>query len=65
MAQKRVAIVTNTTVADLYLAALERTLQSAGVDSIRIVLPDGGVMWIDETGRSWFEPAPEFIDALE
>lgn len=39
--RKNVAIVTNTTVAPLYLATLTNTLQAAGVTVIPIVLPDG------------------------
>lgn len=40
---KRVAIVSNTTVAPLYLASLQHTLQSIGVSSVDIILPDGEV----------------------
>ncbi len=39
--QKRVAIVTNTTVAPLYLERLRMGLESHGVAAISIVLPDG------------------------
>lgn len=39
--RKRVAIVSNTTVAPLYLERLQRTLQSIGVSSVNIILPDG------------------------
>jgi len=39
--RKHVAIVTNTTVAPLYLDKLTQTLQSAGVSVIPIILPDG------------------------
>lgn len=39
--RKHVAIVTNTTVAPLYLDQLTRTLQGAGVSVIPIILPDG------------------------
>lgn len=39
--RKHVAIVTNTTVAPLYLNALTQTLESEGVHVIPIVLPDG------------------------
>lgn len=39
--RKHVAVVTNTTVAPLYLDKLTRTLQQAGVKVIPIVLPDG------------------------
>ncbi len=41
LAQKRAAIVTNTTVAPLYLDALKRALDDAGVAGISIILPDG------------------------
>ncbi|MGQ0523293.1 MAG: 3-dehydroquinate synthase [Betaproteobacteria bacterium] len=39
--QPRAAVVTNATVAPLYLPALCRALESRGVGAIRIVLPDG------------------------
>ena len=39
--QKRVMVVTNTTVAPLYLAQLTATLESAGVKVAKVVLPDG------------------------
>jgi len=39
--QKKAAIVTNTTVAPLYLGPLQETLQSAGVAVVPVVLPDG------------------------
>lgn len=39
--RKHVAIVTNTTVAPLYLDKLSQTLQAAGVTVIPIILPDG------------------------
>ena len=39
--RKRVAIVTNTTVAPLYLQRLLQTLQRIGVSSLPIILPDG------------------------
>ena len=39
--RKRAAIVTNTTVAPLYLAKLQQTLQSIGVSSVATILPDG------------------------
>jgi len=41
LAMKQVAIVTNTTVAPLYLDALSGALAEAGVDIVPIVLPDG------------------------
>lgn len=37
----RAAIVTNTTVAPLYLERLQQTLKSIGVSSVPVVLPDG------------------------
>ncbi len=43
LAQKRAAIVTNTTVGPLYLERLQKTLEGAGVQVIPIVLPDGEV----------------------
>jgi 3-dehydroquinate synthase len=39
--RKRVAIVTNTTVAPLYLEKLQHTLQSIGIGSVTVILPDG------------------------
>jgi 3-dehydroquinate synthase len=39
--RKRVAIVTNTTVAPLYLERLVNTLRSVGISSHEVVLPDG------------------------
>lgn len=39
--RKHVAIVTNTTVAPLYLEALKQSLQAEGVTVIAIILPDG------------------------
>lgn len=41
LAQKRVAIVTNVTVAPLFLERFAERLAAAGVDVVRIVLPDG------------------------
>ena len=41
LSQKRVAIITNTTIAPLYLNRLKTTLTSAGIECIEIVLPDG------------------------
>ena len=41
LAQPRVAVVTNETIAPLYLDGLRGTLQAAGVDVLPIVLPDG------------------------
>jgi shikimate kinase/3-dehydroquinate synthase len=39
--RKRVAIVSNTTVAPLYLETLQRTLHSVGISNVTIILPDG------------------------
>jgi len=39
--RKRVAIISNTTVAPLYLAQLQNTLCSIGVNGVEIILPDG------------------------
>ena len=39
--RKRAAIVTNTTVAPLYLEKLQHTLQAIGVSSVTVILPDG------------------------
>jgi len=39
--QKQVAIVTNTTVAPLYLARVAQPLRDAGVQVVEIILPDG------------------------
>jgi len=39
--RKRAAIVTNTTVAPLYLEKLRQTLQAIGVSNMPIILPDG------------------------
>lgn len=47
--RKHVAIVTNTTVAPLYLETLQKTLEKAGVKVIPIVLPDGEVYKNSET----------------
>ncbi len=41
LAQKRVAVVTNTTVAPLYLDRVTQALSAAGVQALPIVLPDG------------------------
>jgi 3-dehydroquinate synthase len=55
--QKRVMVVTNTTVAPLYLAPLTATLESAGVKVARVVLPDG------EAYKNW-ETLNLIFDAL-
>ena len=47
--RKRVAIVTNTTVAPLYLERLQKTLQEIGVHSVPVILPDGEVYKTSET----------------
>jgi 3-dehydroquinate synthetase len=47
LAQKRVMVVTNTTVAPLYLAQLKATLEAAGVKMAEVVLPDG------ESFKNW------------
>jgi 3-dehydroquinate synthase len=47
--RKHVAIVTNTTVAPLYLDKLTHTLQNAGVKVIPIILPDGEAYKNSET----------------
>jgi 3-dehydroquinate synthase len=41
LARKQVAIVTNTTVAPLYLDVLSKSLAAEGVDIVPIILPDG------------------------
>ncbi|MBI5938427.1 MAG: 3-dehydroquinate synthase [Betaproteobacteria bacterium] len=57
LAQKRAAIVTNTTVGPLYLERLQKTLEGAGVQVIPIVLPDG------EAYKTW-ETLNLIFDAL-
>lgn len=47
--RKHVAIVTNTTVAPLYLEALTQALQEQGVSVIPIILPDGEAYKTSET----------------
>lgn len=47
--RKHVAVVTNTTVAPLYLSQLTQTLESAGVSVIPIILPDGEAYKNSET----------------
>lgn len=39
--RRRAAIITNTTVAPLYLAQLQATLEQLGVSSVPVILPDG------------------------
>lgn len=55
--QKKVAIVTNETVAPLYLARLQATLSGLGISSLPIVLPDG------EQFKNW-ETLNLIFDAL-
>ncbi|MDQ1315863.1 MAG: 3-dehydroquinate synthase, partial [Pseudomonadota bacterium] len=57
LAQKRVMVVTNTTVAPLYLAQLTATLQAGGVTVAQVVLPDG------EAYKNW-ETLNLVFDAL-
>jgi len=57
LVQKRVMIVTNTTVAPLYLAQLTKTLQAGGVAVAQVVLPDG------EAFKNW-ETLNLIFDAL-
>ena len=53
--RKHVAIVTNTTVAPLYFAQLSDTLQSAGVQVIPIILPDGEAYKNSDTLNSIYD----------
>jgi 3-dehydroquinate synthase len=55
--QKRVAIVSNTTVAPLYLDKLRAALEKQGVSSVPIILPDG------EVYKNW-ETLNVIFDAL-
>ncbi len=57
LAQKRVAVVTNTTIAPLYLERLTAQLQAAGIQVISIVLPDG------EEYKTW-QTLNSIFDAL-
>ena len=57
LAQKRVMVVTNTTVAPLYLAQLTATLEAGGVSVAKVVLPDG------EAYKNW-ETLNLIFDAL-
>ncbi len=57
LAQKRVMVVTNTTVAPLYLARLTATLEAGGVAVDSLVLPDG------EAYKNW-ETLNLIFDAL-
>jgi 3-dehydroquinate synthase len=53
--RKHVAIVTNTTVAPLYLAHLSDTLQAAGVQVTPIILPDGEAYKNSDTLNSIYD----------
>lgn len=55
--QKRAAVVTNTTVAPLYLAMMRGALDAQGVDTVPITLPDG------EPFKNW-ETLNQIFDAL-
>jgi len=57
LAQKRVMIVTNTTVAPLYLEPLTTMLETSGVTVMKVVLPDG------EAYKNW-ETLNLIFDAL-
>jgi 3-dehydroquinate synthase len=57
LAQPKVAIVTNSTVAPLYLAQLQGALEAAGVSVLPIILPDG------EAYKTW-ETLNLIFDAL-
>ena len=57
LAKPRVMIVTNTTIAPLYLARLKRVLQADGVKTLAVVLPDG------EAHKGW-ETLNLIYDAL-
>ncbi len=57
LAQKRVMVVTNTTVAPLYLEPLATMLETAGVTVMKVVLPDG------EAYKNW-ETLNLIFDAL-
>ena len=55
--QKRAVVVTNTTVAPLYLDLLRSTLENAGISVLPVVLPDG------EAFKTW-ETLNRIFDAL-
>lgn len=55
--QKKVVIVTNSTVAPLYLDALRSTLEKAGISVLPVILPDG------EQYKTW-ETLNQIFDAL-
>ncbi|MEO8040471.1 MAG: 3-dehydroquinate synthase [Betaproteobacteria bacterium] len=55
LAQQRVAVVTNETVAPLYLESLRQSLARAGVEVLAIVLPDGESSKVWETLNRVFD----------
>jgi hypothetical protein len=55
--QPKVSVVTNTTVASLYLEKFSATLRSAGVEIVPVVLPDG------EEHKNW-QTLNSIFDAL-
>lgn len=55
--QKRVAIISNTTVAPLYMNQLHAALENCGVESVPIIIPDG------EVYKNW-ETMNQIFDAL-
>ena len=55
--QPRVAVVTNSTLAPLYLQQVEKSLATQGIDVVRIIVPDG------ERYKSW-ETLNSIFDAL-
>ncbi|MFN7086594.1 MAG: 3-dehydroquinate synthase [Burkholderiales bacterium] len=57
LSQKKVAVVTNTTVAALYLAPLTEALAANGIEAVTVVLPDG------EAYKNW-ETLNQIFDAL-
>ena len=59
--RRRVAVVTDETVADLHLAALERGLAAEGIEMVALALPPG------EATKSWQELAAtvDWLLALE
>ncbi len=57
LSQKRVAIISNTTVAPLYLDKLRESLGRHGVESVSVILPDG------ESYKNW-ETMSQIFDEL-
>ena len=55
--QRKISVVTNTTVASLYLEKFSATLRSAGVEIVPVVLPDG------EAHKNW-QTLNSIFDAL-